>query len=86
MCAAQDPQSALDAPRFCITADGSIAMEDGIPPATLSALQNMGHEVKSVDGFERSMFGRGQWIGQSQHHGVWVAGSDGRADGCAMGY
>src|SRR5687768_6563043 len=82
-----DPQAALDQPRFCIDVDeaGSrVALEEGIPPETISGLQKMGHPVYSVSGYERALFGRGQVILGDPANGVLTAGSDPRADGCAM--
>ncbi|MDQ3004291.1 MAG: gamma-glutamyltransferase [Chloroflexota bacterium] len=82
-----DPQAALDQPRFCIDVDeaGSrVALEEGIPQATISGLQKMGHPVYSVSGYERALFGRGQVILRNPVTGVLSAGSDPRADGCAM--
>ncbi len=84
---ALDPQSALDQPRFCLQsgeAGGTVALEEGIPAETLSALAGMGHPVSPVSGWERSLFGRGQVITRDPETGVLWAGSDPRADGCAM--
>ena len=92
------PQQALDAPRFCIgpapTEAGHIALEDGIPETTRQALEHMGHRrVVLLSGWDRSLFGRGQIIVQTQQRAsdgttrrVYVAGSDPRADGQAIGY
>jgi gamma-glutamyltranspeptidase/glutathione hydrolase len=44
----------------------------------------MGHPVRSVSGMGRSVFGRGQVILRDPLTGVLTAGSDPRADGCAM--
>jgi gamma-glutamyltranspeptidase/glutathione hydrolase len=82
-----DPQAALDRPRFCITegtADGQVGIEEGISPQTLRALREMGHPAYAVSGYERSLFGRGQIILRDPEAGVLCAGSDPRADGCAM--
>jgi len=82
-----DPQAALDRPRFCIEngeCGGGVALEDGIPDATISALAGMGHPVKAVSGYERAVFGRGQIILREAESGVLWGGSDPRADGCAM--
>jgi gamma-glutamyltranspeptidase / glutathione hydrolase len=81
-----DPQAALDQPRFCIqdsASGGQIAIEEGIDPATMERLSVMGHSISRVTGFERGLFGRGQII-QRDLNGVFWAGSDPRADGCAM--
>jgi gamma-glutamyltranspeptidase/glutathione hydrolase len=81
------PQAALDLPRFCIDVEGSggrVALEEGIPSDVISGLEKMGHPVYSVGGFDRSLFGRGQVILRHAETGVLSAGSDPRADGCAM--
>ena len=82
-----DPQAALDRPRFCIepgTADGPVALEEGIPSEAVERLRSMGHPVRSVSGMGRAIFGRGQVILRDPQTGVLQAGSDPRADGCAM--
>ncbi len=82
-----DPQSALDRPRFCIQngeAGGQVALEDGIPEQIMATLASMGHPVQPTTGYARSVFGRGQVILRSAGEGVLWAGSDPRADGCAM--
>jgi gamma-glutamyltranspeptidase / glutathione hydrolase len=82
-----DPQAALDRPRFCIedgTAGGRVALEKGMPQETLTDLSRMGHQVYSVSGYERALFGRGQIILRHPETGILWAGSDPRADGCAM--
>uniref|UniRef100_H2Z5T6 Gamma-glutamyltransferase n=1 Tax=Ciona savignyi TaxID=51511 RepID=H2Z5T6_CIOSA len=77
-----DPQEALDAPRFLVgsghrSALGSISLESGIKENTIAELKQRGHDVTGpVEGFKRSIFGRGQVI----------ARSDPRADGTAVGY
>lgn len=81
-----DPQSALDLPRFCLE-DGNpsdtVALEEGIPLPVMAALAEMGHPVRPVSGWSRSLFGRGQVI-LRDNGGALAAGSDPRADGCAM--
>ena len=82
-----DPQAALDLPRFCIDAEeggGRVALEEGISSAVISSLEEMGHPVYLVTGYDRSLFGRGQVILRDAATGVLSAGSDPRADGCAM--
>ena len=83
-----NPQAALDRPRFCIDVDesgGRVAIEEGMTQETFSGLEKMGHPVYSVSGYERALFGRGQVILRDAESGVLCAGSDPRADGCAMG-
>lgn len=84
-----DPQSALNRPRFCIengTAGGGVGLEEGNSLRVLAKLQSMGHPVHLVRGYERALFGRGQIIQRDPASGVLCAGSDPRADGCAMTY
>lgn len=85
-----DPQEAIDTPRFCIpqgTQDGQVQFETGIPQDVLEQLQAMGHNmVPNVAGHARSTFGRAQIIKKDPVTGVLWAGSDGRGDGCAMGF
>ena len=84
-----DPQSALDRPRLCLDegeAGGKVAIEEGIPFKTISALAEMGHTLTPVSGYARSIFGRGQVILRDPLSGILAAGSDPRADGCAMTY
>jgi len=84
-----DPQSALDRPRFCIesgTAGGAVALEAGLPPALIEALEARGHPLRAeIDGYERAVFGRGQII-LREPDGVLWGGSDPRADGAALGF
>lgn len=82
-----DPQAALDRPRFCIQdgpGGGRVALEEGLPLTVLAELASMGHPVTPVSGMRRSLFGRGQVILRDTQTGVLCAGSDPRADGCAM--
>lgn len=47
----------------------------------------MGHDARTLTGFERSMMGRGQIIQRIMDPSgkcVWAAGSDPRADGHAV--
>lgn len=84
-----DAQAALDRPRFCLQ-DGEsgseVALEEGIPVSEMAALAEMGHPVRPVSGLGRAVFGRGQIILRQPESGVLCAGSDPRADGCAMTY
>ena len=90
-----DPQTAVDAPRISIGTNYDpvafvVHAEEGVPPDVLAGLRQKGHVVKSVAGYARGMFGRGQIIARSQDPdcdvAVWSAGSDPRGDGAAVGY
>lgn len=67
-------------------AGGAVQMEEGMPRATLDALEKMGHAIIPVSGYARATFGRGQIIVRDPESGVLCGGSDPRADGCAMGF
>jgi len=82
-----DPQQSLDQQRFCISdgeAGGAVSLEDGISLADIDGLIALGHDITIVSGHERALFGRGQIIQRDSTSGVLCAGSDPRADGCAM--
>ncbi|KAF7561786.1 hypothetical protein G7046_g2339 [Stylonectria norvegica] len=92
-----NPQQALDAPRICIGSgmpgedgkvlDWTVHVEEGMSEETIEGLKKLGHHVKILGGWQRSMFGRGQIIRYNidpvDKTPVWSAGSDGRADGAA---
>mmetsp|Transcript_8477 Transcript_8477/g.18638 ORF Transcript_8477/g.18638 Transcript_8477/m.18638 type:complete len:204 (-) Transcript_8477:149-760(-) len=84
-----DPQEAVDAPRFCIvdgTQNGTVFLEEGTEEEAVEALRRRGHVVRAnVTGGGRAVFGKAQVIVRDRETGVLWAGSDGRADGCAMG-
>jgi gamma-glutamyltranspeptidase/glutathione hydrolase len=77
-----NPQAALDAPRWQVERDGRVRVESQVPGEVVDGLRARGHEVT----VERSRlpFGRGQIIVRSSD-GVYAAGSEPRADGCAVG-
>ncbi|MGB3701530.1 MAG: gamma-glutamyltransferase family protein [Anaerolineales bacterium] len=82
-----DPQEALDQPRFCISdgqAGGGVSLEEGIRSQVMDELSALGHDINKISGRERALFGRGQIIRRDPESGVLCAGSDPRADGCAM--
>ena len=83
-----DPQQALDRPRFCIepeSASSQVSLEDGISHQVMDELDDLGHRISAVRGMGRSLFGRGQIIRRDPSTGVLTAGSDPRADGLALG-
>ncbi len=89
-----NPQSALDAPRFCIGAgtpdEGDVLdmvfLEEGISEEVAEELRGMGHKIEIVGGWKRGLFGRGQVIRCHFEEGkaVYSAGSDPRGDGGAF--
>jgi len=90
-----NPQEALDAPRFCIGAEGLpgdqgneryVYLEEGISEDAFEKLKSMGHHVLRRKDYERGVFGRGQLIRSHVEDGITVysAGSDLRGDGAAF--
>ena len=83
-------QASVDLPRFCIadgTYGGTVFLEDGIDEKVVNELKRMGHKlIPGISSYERSVFGRAQIIKKDEKNGVLWAGSDGRSDGCAIGY
>jgi gamma-glutamyltranspeptidase/glutathione hydrolase len=86
-----NPQEALDAPRFCILAGSkdsdnelTIAIEEGHDEQVIKELREKFHQkITVLVGTERALFGRGQII-MRRKDGILQAGSDPRADGCAV--
>ncbi len=79
-----NPQEALNRPRWCLedgTAGSMLALEEGIPVATMARLAEMGHPVRPVSGVGRAIFGDGQIIRRDAQSGVLFGGSDPRKDG-----
>lgn len=77
-----NPQSALDAPRWQVERDGTVRVERQTPTELIEGLRARGHTV-TIEA-SRLSFGRGQIIMRSDD-GVYAAGSEPRADGCAVG-
>jgi gamma-glutamyltranspeptidase/glutathione hydrolase len=79
-----NPQEALNRPRWCLeagTGDSVLALEDGIPPATMARLEGLGHRIRPVSGQERALFGDGHIIMRDPENGVLMGGCDPRKDG-----
>lgn len=78
-----NPQASLDAPRWYWEQGRSIELEPGVSQEIVQKLRAQGHEVQVCQ--EVGTVGRGQIIWRLPS-GAYVAGSDGRTDGCAVGY
>jgi len=78
-----NPQASLDAPRWYWERGREVLLEPHADPAIAAALAERGHDVAIAQ--EYGTFGRGQIIWRLPS-GAYVAGSDGRADGAAVGY
>ena len=92
-----DPQEAIDAPRLCIhgfeqlrhvgDANLQVSLEHGIDESVVQEMRSLGHNVGPIcNSKKQSVFGRAQIIVRDPSNGLLIAGSDGRADGCAMGF
>lgn len=77
-----DVQSAVDMPRFWWEEGRRVVIESGVPDATCAQLAAWGHEIVRRE--HRGM--GGAQIISALPNGVWVAGSEPRQDGCAIGY
>lgn len=78
-----NPQAVLDAPRWRWAAGLEVSFEPDTPEHALRSLAARGHAVHI--GLDRGDFGRGQIIWRLDE-GVYVAGSDKRSDGVAVGW
>ena len=81
----------MDAPRLCLvrgSPDSPVHLEEGIPVSVLEGLRAMGHTVGAdvLRGWDRMTFGKAQVIRRDAGTGVLWGGSDGRGDGCALGW
>ena len=80
----QNPQAASDAPRWRLAGGLAVALEAGSDPAVIANLEAMGHVIQREPPEAAWGFGGAQLI--CRVAGGYVAGSDHRKDGCAMGY
>ncbi|MFX0543320.1 gamma-glutamyltransferase family protein [Roseovarius sp. S4756] len=80
----QDPQAASDAPRWQVVTGRTVAVENAMPEATVEALRAMGHDVVREGTAAEFGFGGAQLIWRQGNS--YIAGSDHRKDGCAVGY
>lgn len=76
-----DLQAAIDAPRVFFEGEKTM-VERGIPDAAIKGLAARGHDVM----LRPVPLGGGQAIRIDWERGILIGGSDGRKDGCALGY
>lgn len=78
----QNPQAALDAPRWHVFEDGRVALEYGFDSDIIEGLLSRGHDI--VQGSAEHLFGGGQLIVRMKEG--YCAGSDHRKEGLAAGF
>lgn len=78
-----NPQTSLDAPRWFWGEERYVQVEPTFDTGVVTELEKKGHEMVVDD--EIDFVGCGQIIWRLPS-GVYVAGSEGRTDGCAIGY
>ena len=85
--AKQHPQAACDAPRWKVHSGLTVDIEHTMEPAVVAELQRRGHVVQAVDDPYMD-FGSGQFIWRltDDMEDGYVAASDSRRDGAAVGY
>ena len=81
----QDPQMAIDAPRWRVMQGLGVACESSLPAATLEALQGLGHDITLEAPDNAFGFGGAQLI-ERLDNGTYLGGSDPRKDGAAVGF
>jgi gamma-glutamyltranspeptidase/glutathione hydrolase len=78
-----DPQAALDAPRWYWAQGRRVHAEPRLPRRVRAELAERGHDVTTADAVDLVGCGQAIWrLGE----GGYVAGTEARTDGCAVGY
>lgn len=80
----QSPQAASDAPRWRFVSGNEIAVESTMAGETVAALQTMGHQITREAPDNSFGFGGAQLIQRCGE--AYIAGSDHRKDGHAVGF
>jgi gamma-glutamyltranspeptidase/glutathione hydrolase len=80
----QNPQTASDAPRWRFVSGRKVAVEWAMDDATVKGLEALGHQVTRESPDSSFAFGGAQLIHRLGD--LYVAGSDHRKDGAAVGY
>ena len=81
----QDPQMAIDAPRWRVTQDLEVACEASMDPAILESLKEMGHQISLESPDNAFGFGGAQLI-LRMDNGTYIGGSESRKDGYVGGF
>lgn len=81
----QNPQAAADAPRWRVVEGRTVAVESSAGTAAIEGLRELGHDVTASAPEASFAFGGAQLI-RRLPDGGYVAGSDPRKDGLAIGF
>ena len=83
----QSPQMACDAPRWRFNAGLEINVEASMPAATVQGLSERGHQMEVINDSYQD-FGAGQFIWKASEYTQkgYIAASDARRDGHAVGF
>ena len=83
----QQPQAACDAPRWKVATRLAVDLEGTMAPGLVQGLVALGHEVEATDDAYMD-YGSGQFIWKLSDDAEdgYVAASDSRRDGQAVGY
>jgi gamma-glutamyltranspeptidase/glutathione hydrolase len=79
------PQEAVEAPRFLSEADGSLLVEDRIPPSVRDALRARGHQLRITGGWTATLGGV-QVILRDPASGALRTGADPRREAYAIAF
>ncbi|WP_315711007.1 gamma-glutamyltransferase family protein [Brenneria uluponensis] len=79
----QNPQAAIDAPRWRVEQGRRVVVEPSLARNTLAALRDMGHDVVVEDPLQTYSFGGAQVVMRNPHGG-YIAATESRKDGQAL--
>jgi gamma-glutamyltranspeptidase / glutathione hydrolase len=81
----QNPQAAIDAPRWRVMSGRQVALETTLDKSIIAQLQEWGHEITLQPPEAAFGFGGAQIVHRMEN-GCYIAGSDPRKDGHAVGF
>jgi gamma-glutamyltranspeptidase/glutathione hydrolase len=85
MLAKQNPQAAIDAPRWRVVEGREVSVEPAMQLNTIAALRAMGHKIVVEDPLQTYNFGGAQAIVRDPQ-GFYIAATESRKDGQALVY